>query len=142
MSGSAVVRGTGVFVDGRVCVWLWHILRQHAVDQHHRNGGGGIRPEVVQAIEDMRLAALEYSTRQQAVSALGQVPRTSGDMESPCARAEQDDLTANELANLLHVTARHARRLAADAGIEPRATRPCRWSRADVAVLLEHRRPA
>ncbi|MCU1669505.1 MAG: hypothetical protein JWP40_2432 [Blastococcus sp.] len=140
MTDSTVVRGAGVFIDGRVCSWLWPALRQLTVDTQRRNGAG-IRPEVTQAIEDMRAAALAYSTRQ-AMSVSGHVSRTSADMAATCARADEDDYTANELADALHCSPRHARRLATASGIEPRAVRPYRWRRADVAVLLEHRRPA
>lgn len=144
MSGSSsVVRGAGVFLDGRVCSLLWPALRQLTVDQQRRNGNGtGTRPEVVAAIEDMRMAALEYATQRQAMSVSGHVSRTSPDMAASCGRAEEDDFTANELADVLRCTPRHARRLAAAVGIEPRAVRPYRWARADVAVLLEHQRPA
>lgn len=137
-----VVRGSGVFLDGVTCLHLWRPLRQAIADAQQRDSAVTVRPEVAAALEDMRQAASEYLTAQQAMSAMGRNRRTSADITPLSLGAEQDDLTATELADALRCTPRHARRLAAEAGIEPRAVRPYRWAKADVAVLLEHRRPA
>lgn len=141
MSGSTVVRGSGVFLDGRTCLALWQPLRQ-AIAEAQQRDGGAVRPEVAEAVEAMRQAASDHLTHQQVMSAMGRNRRTSVDIAPLLLRADRDDLTAAELGELLHCTPRHARRLATDAGVQPRASRPYRWAKADVAVLLEQRPPA
>ena len=137
MSSSGVLRGTGVFLDGSVCEPLWRIIR---TELNRRRGDGGlVRPEIIQAVEALRLAASEYLT----MSAAGHVSRTSADLPAGLNHeAGQRDLTTQQLADLLHVGSRHARRVATAHGITPIDGPPYRWSRIDATALLEARRAA
>ena len=137
MNSSGVLRGTGVFLDGSVCEPLWRIIRTEL--NRRRGDGGMVRPEIIQAVEALRLAASEYLT----MSAAGHGSRTSADLPAVSNHeAAQRDLGTQQLADLLHVGARHARRIATAHGITPVDGPPYRWSRIDATALLESRRTA
>ena len=137
MSSSGVLRGTGVFLDGSVCEPLWRIIRAEL--NRRRGDGGMVRPEVALAVEALRQAASEYLT----MSVAGHVSRTSADLPAVSNHeAAQRDLTTQQLADLLHVGSRHARRVATTYGITPVDGPPYRWSRIDATALLESRRTA
>ena len=132
-----MLRGTGVFLDGSVCEPLWRIIRAEL--NRRRGDGGMVRPEVAQAVEALRQAASEHL----AMSATGHVSRTSADLPAVSNHeAGQRDLTTQQLADLLHVGPRHARRVATKYGINPIDGPPYRWSRIDATALLEARRAA
>ena len=138
MNSSGVLRGTGVFLDGSVCEPLWRIIR---TELNRRRGDGGlVRPEIIQAVEALRLAASEYLT----MSAAGHVSRTSADLLAVSNHeATQRDLSTQQLADLLHVSDRHARRVADTYGVSPvNDGPPYRWSRIDATALLESRHTA
>jgi hypothetical protein len=138
MSSSTVVRGSGALLGGDVCVTIWRILDAE-MKRRRRDGGSHIRPEVVAALECLRQAGSEYLSR--SMSAPGRNVRVSADLVPPSTR-EQDnrDLSTATLAELLCVSPRHTRRLAQQHGVTPVDGPPYRWSRAEVAVLLDQRR--
>jgi len=126
-----------VFLDGSVCEPLWRIIR---TELNRRLGDGGmVRPEIAQAVEALRQAASEYLS----MSAAGHVSRTSADLGAVSNHeVGQRDLTTQQLADLLHVSTRHARRIATNYGVTPVDGPPYRWSRIDATALLESRRAA
>ncbi|WP_433138716.1 hypothetical protein ACQPZ8_37460 [Actinomadura nitritigenes] len=125
----AVVQAGGVFLPAEVCYPLWRILRGWS--DRHRADGGQLRPELVAALDALRAAGL---THLGDVRVNGHPQRTSADIPPSSPR----DLTTGEMATALRCTERHARRLAAEAGITS-ATRG-RWRRDDVAELVATRR--
>jgi hypothetical protein len=137
MSSSSVLHGTGVLLDGSVCEPLWRIIQTEL--NRRRGDGGMVRPEIALAVEALRQAASEYLS----MSAAGHVSRTSADLPAVSNHeAGQRDLTTQQLADLPHIGARHARRVATTYGITPVGTPPYRWSRIDATALLESRRTA
>jgi hypothetical protein len=133
---AVVVQHAGVFLSGAVCEPLWRLLagelRRRAAD------GGTVRPEVGDAVEAMRLAASVHLAQQQ-MSAEGPVSGTS--VPALSLSNHDNELDTSGLAQLLHVTPRHVRRLAVRHGVPPTRCRPNRWSAADAAALVEaHRR--
>jgi hypothetical protein len=140
MSSSTVVRGSGALLGGDVCVAIWRILDAE-LRRRRRDGGLQIRPEVVAALECLRQAGSEYLSR--SMSAPGRIVRTSADLVRPSDRDRDNrDLSTARLAELLCVSPRHTRRLAQRHGITPVDGPPYRWSRADVAALLDQRAAA
>lgn len=118
----AVIASGGVFLPASVCHPLWLAIRAQLA--RHRANGGRIRPEVAAALDALRAASLAH------LSAPGPIPRTPADIESGSTR---ELVTTDQLAGRLEVTPRHARRLAAAAGIKPAARGL--WHRDDAAHL-------
>ncbi|MDQ1734608.1 MAG: hypothetical protein QOH56_859 [Pseudonocardiales bacterium] len=132
VSGSTVVSGAGAFLDGSVCEPLWRLVNDEL--SRRRRDGGQVRTEIAQAVETLRLAASTYL----ALSRAGQIAGTSPDIGPLSEHAKpRRDLSTAELAALLHVTPRHARRLATEHGLTPTCPSPYRWSRIDVAALID-----
>jgi hypothetical protein len=127
---SHVVRAGFAVIDGAACAGLWPILRRE-LDRHARDGGR-VRPEMRAAVEAMRAAALEF------VSANGHPGRTFADIGAESLVS--DVVSTAVLADRLGVSARHARRIAAAAGISPRGRGW--WAREDVDLLTGARAAA
>ncbi|MGW6456655.1 hypothetical protein ACWF94_12155 [Streptomyces sp. NPDC055078] len=106
----AVIEAGGVFLPAAVCHPLWLALRAQLA--RHRRDGGMVRPEVAEALDALRAAALVH------LSTYGHEPRTFADMSAGSTRGL---LSTGQLAVRLGVTERHARRLAAQAGVTPAA---------------------
>ncbi|WP_153531940.1 hypothetical protein [Actinomadura macrotermitis] len=116
----------GVFLPGEVCARLWPVLRAELA-RLLQDDGGRVRPEVAEAMEALRAAALAHA------SANGRPGRTCADIPSGWGR-DPGLVTSGELAGRLGVSERHARRLAAAAGITS-AGRGL-WLAEDVAALV------
>jgi hypothetical protein len=104
MTPPAVIPAGGVYVPAAVAYPLWLALRAEA--KRARANGRHLRPEVVQAIEELRAAAHGH------MSASPHHKRTL-----PQDRASDRLVTTEELSRRLGVTGRHVRRLAAAEGI-------------------------
>jgi hypothetical protein len=125
----AVQLGAGaVVIPGHLADPLWRVLRAH-LDRHRRDGGT-VRPEIVQLVDTLRAAALDYLT------ANGHPERTCPDITS--SSPEQAFVTTDELAGRLGVSTRQARRIAAHHLVEPVARGL--WNAEDVAALEVARR--
>lgn len=117
----------GVFLPGHLAEPIWRTLRED-INRRQRDGGT-VRPEIAQALDVLRLAALNH------LSANGPHPRTSADI--PPQSTTDRLMTTADLATRLRVTERHARRIAHAEGIKP-VTRNL-WDREDVAALAARR---
>lgn len=107
----AVIPGWGACLPASACRVLWPVLQAHY--RQHVAAGGEVYPVVLDALAAMRDAAQDH------MSARGHDSRTFADL----AGGSKGELICTEqLAVRLGVTPRHARRLAARAGVTP-ATR-------------------
>jgi len=127
---AAVIAAGGVFLPGHLAEPIWRTLRDDI--RRRERDGGRVRPEVGQALEVLRAAAMAH------LSTRGHEPGTFADItpQSP----QRPLLTTAELAARLRVTERHARRIAAVEQVQPVARNL--WGREDVAALAERRRSA
>lgn len=116
-----------MFLPAALAEPVWRTLRDSI--RQRKGDGGRVRPEVEQALDVLRSAALAH------LSARGHDPGTPADIgsESP----QRPLLTTAELAARLQVTERHARRIAAAEQVQPVARNL--WDRADVAALAARR---
>ncbi|MFD9445910.1 hypothetical protein ACFWBR_35050 [Streptomyces sp. NPDC060006] len=119
----AVIAAGGVFLPAEVCHPLWLAVRAQLAQ--HRAQGGRVRPEVAAALDALRAASLAH------LSANGHPKRTSPDIE-PSSNREL--ISTEQLAVRLGVTMRHARRLAAQAGVTPAARNA--WHPDDAQYLV------
>lgn len=119
-----------MFLPAEVCHPLWLALRAQLA--RHRADGGHVRPEVVAAMDALRAAGLEHLT-----SPNGHTVRTSADIEPP---SDRELISTEQLAVRLRVTPRHARRLAAQAGVTPAARNA--WHPDDAQHLAQTQRKA
>lgn len=126
----AVIAEGAVILPASVAYPLWRILRREL--DRHRADGGQIRPDIAAALDTLRAAAHHH-----AMTANGQAGRTSADTAPP---SPPELITTQQLADRLGCTERHARRLAAAAGIQA-AARGC-WHRDDVLHLARTRQEA
>ncbi|WP_344113918.1 hypothetical protein [Nocardioides humi] len=119
-------------IEGEACEPIWQILRAEIARQ--QRNGGQVRPAVARAVERLRKGAQDHLTLQ-AMFAREHVsgPVTNITPES----ATSELISTNELADRLHVTPTHARRLARDAGIEPAARNA--WRPVDADQLVTQR---
>lgn len=124
---AALVAAGGVFLPAFLAEPIWRVLLEDI--QRRQRDGGQVRPEVAQALEVLRAAALAY------MSARGPDLRTFPDMAAESTPKRL--LTTADLATRLRVSERHARRIAKAEGIEPAARNL--WAREDVAALAVHR---
>ncbi|WP_327008546.1 hypothetical protein OHA72_15595 [Dactylosporangium sp. NBC_01737] len=122
----AVIGAGGVFIPGHLCEPVWRALCAELA--RHRATGARVRPETAAVVDALRQAAADHLA---AMSAHGHEPRTSVDLDA--SSPQRALLTTGHLAARLGISERHARRLAAAAGIQP-ATRNA-WHPADVAAL-------
>ncbi|MCX4972183.1 hypothetical protein [Streptomyces sp. NBC_00620] len=106
----SVIAAGGVFLPAEVCHPLWLALRAQLMQ--HRAEGGRVRPEVAAALDALRAASQAH------MSANGHSARTSVDIEPS---SDRELISTEQLAVRLRVTERHARRLAAQAGVTPAA---------------------
>jgi hypothetical protein len=133
---STHVTTAAALIEGAACEPIWRIasaeIRRRQID------GGLVPPHVQRALEALRAAAQSHlnQQREQAMSARGQGFRAKADMTPESAVGEL--ITTEQLADQLRVTARHARRLASEAGIEPAARNA--WRPTDVDALVIQRR--
>lgn len=123
---SSVIRAPGAFIAGPACGPLWRFL-QRAVAERQRDGAR-VRPELHEALDALRLAALEHTT------ATGHAGRTLPDIEASSLSVV---VSTSTLADLLLVGERQARRLAAAEGITPLARGV--WRREDATALAATR---
>ncbi|MGW0630149.1 hypothetical protein [Streptomyces sp. NPDC002758] len=125
-----MIAAGGVFLPAEVCYPLWHVLRDHL--GRHRANGGRVRPEVAAALDALRAAGLTH------MSAGGHEPPASADIRPS---SDRELIRTEQLAVWLGVSERHARRLAAQAGVTPAARNA--WHPDDVQHLVRtHRRTA
>lgn len=103
---SAVIAAGGVFLPAEVCHPLWLAVRAQLA--RHRADGGQIPPNIADALDALRAAALDH------LSMNGPTERTQADIEP---RSTRELVTTEALANRLGVTGRHVRRLAAQHGV-------------------------
>ena len=125
----AVIPGWGVCLPASACRVLWPVLQAHY--RQHVAAGGEVYPLVLDALTAMRDATQDH------MSAHGHDSRTFADLT---AGSKSELICTEQLAVRLGVTPRHARRLAARAGITP-ATRNA-WSPDDIRRINEHRSAA
>ncbi|MDX2703952.1 hypothetical protein PV350_13930 [Streptomyces sp. PA03-6a] len=129
----AIIEAGGVFLPASVCHPLWLALRTQLA--RSRAEGGAVRPEIVSAMNALRSASLAHHAGMSATN--GQPERTFADIDAP---SDRELIRTEQLAVRLGVTQRHARRLAAWAGVTP-AKRNA-WHPDDVAHLVRIRRTA
>lgn len=127
MDQAAVIATGGVFLPGHLAEPLWRVLRTEI--GRRRADGGQVRPDMAQALDVLRAAAVAH------MSAQGHDSRTLADMGAPCE--EKPLVSTSDLATRLGVTERHARRVARTEGVEPAGRNL--WHRADVAALETRR---
>jgi hypothetical protein len=130
----------GVFINGAMADPVWRVLSEDL--RRRMRDGGQVRPEYAEVIETLRLAAASYLAGVN-VRPGGPISGGLADIEPGLQRDHRTaaaELSTDELAARLHVTERHARRLAAEHGIEPVGRN--RWAALDVAALVESRKPA
>lgn len=108
--GPALIAAGGAFLPGSVCDPIWRVLRAEL--DRRRADGGRVRPEVAEALNVLRAAALAHLT-----SATGHAERTREDIGA--SSPEQALITTDQLAARLGVTPRHARRIAEDEQVRP-----------------------
>lgn len=121
---AALVTVGGAFVPAHLAETVWRVMRAEL--QRRRDDGGRIRPDVAQLLDVLRAAAMAH------LSLHGHDPRTFADL-GPESQVKTRLMTTEQMAVRLHCSTRHARRLAAEHGIEPVARDT--WDREDVAVL-------
>ncbi|MET7752592.1 hypothetical protein [Micromonospora sp. NPDC005367] len=127
---AAVIAAGGAFLPAHVCEPVWRVLRT-AIDRQ-RADGYQIRPEIADALDALRAAAVAHLTD---MSAHGRDLRTSEDLDASSPSPAL--LTTAALAIRLGVTERHARRIATAEGIQPAARNA--WHREDVTALVARR---
>ncbi|WP_433361930.1 hypothetical protein ACQPZX_29405 [Actinoplanes sp. CA-142083] len=128
---AAVAIGGGVWLAPALAEPVWRALR--AEIERRRADGGMVRPEVAQALDALREAALRYLT-----DANGPISRTSADIDPSSAASASAVLPTSTLADHLGVSPRHVRRLAKVEGIAP--LRRNQWAAEDAAALVARRR--
>lgn len=111
---------------------LWRALCKHSNDL--TKSGARLRPDVRDAIEALRASAMQHLA-EPSMSANGHGVSDIADM--PAESAMSDMVSTSGMAELLGVGERHARRLAADLGIEPVGRGV--WRREDVHRINESR---
>lgn len=124
---AAVIEAGGVYLPAHACYPLWLAIRRDLDRQ--RADGGHLRPDVVDAVNAIRAAAMSH------VSATGPDLRTFVDID---AESDRGPITTADLAGRLGVSDRHVRRLAAAEGIEPLARGL--WRREDADHIARTRR--
>lgn len=125
---AALIAAGGVFLPGHLAEPIWRTLREDIT--RRQRDGGRIRPEVAQALEVLRAAAMAY------LSADGHDVRTFADIGPESTAAPL--MTTADLAARLGVSDRHARRIAHAEGIKPVARNL--WHREDAAAMVARRR--
>ncbi|MFD0138021.1 hypothetical protein ACFVIL_29275 [Streptomyces sp. NPDC127159] len=125
----AVIAAGGVYLPANACRILWPVLQAHY--REHVASGGDVYPVVQDALTAMRAAAHDH------MSARGRDSRTSADITGAL---KGELIRTEQLAFRLGVSERHARRLAAQAGVTP-ASRNA-WLPEDADHLVQtYRRP-
>lgn len=131
---SFAVRHGGAFLAGELCGPLWRELRRWLESREVRDGTRATPdPVLAEALDALRQGAVDYS----AMSANG---RSYGHPAPLEPLSETQLVTTQEMAMLLHVGERQARRLAARAGVIAVARNA--WRRVDVLALAQSRREA
>ncbi|WP_371551703.1 hypothetical protein OG266_39480 [Streptomyces sp. NBC_00554] len=125
----AIIAAGGVYLPAEVCHPLWLALRAQLAQ--HRAEGGRVRPEVAAAMDTLRAASLAH------MSTHGPTSRTPADIERP---SDRELISTEQLAVRLRVSERHARRLAAQAGVTPAARNA--WHPDDAQYLVNSHRKA
>jgi len=129
---STAITTAAAVIEGDACEPLWKIVRAEIL--RRQRDGGAVRPSVQRAMDALRAAAQAHLA-QQAMSAREHVP---GPVANMAAESIPELVTTQAMADRLHVTPTHARRIAAATGIEPIA-RNC-WRTTDVDALVTIRR--
>jgi hypothetical protein len=131
---AAVITGSGVFIDGSLCVPLWRHLQTDLTKL--QRDGGRVRPEIVECIEVLRAASINHLQ----ANPIGPSDTTSSDIVT-LLKSEEETISTRDLADTLKVSPRHTLRLIEEVGINPVCPRPYRWATTDVALLIaDHRR--
>lgn len=121
---SFVITG-GVYLAPDVCLPIWRMLQREAATRLNRDGVR-LAPEVQEAMQALRSAAQAF------VSSNGHPERTSADI-AVASVTEPEVLTTSELAGLLKVGEKQARRIAEKQAITPIARGL--WSMTDARHL-------
>jgi hypothetical protein len=132
---STHITTAAALIEGDACEPIWRIVRAELA--RHQRDGGQVRPSVQRALDALRGAAQAH-LEQQAMSVRGQGSRSIADIAPESVVGEL--VSTEQLADRLRVSARHARRLASEAGIEPAARNA--WRPTDVDALILDRRSA
>lgn len=125
---SVAIRYGGAVIDGASCEALWRFLRP-AVTEHER-AGAQLRPEMREAVEAIRLAAMDHL----AMSAAGHVRGHRARLEP---LSDTSVVTTAEFAQIVGVVPRQVLRLAASNGLAPLARNA--WRRTDALSLATDR---
>ncbi|MET7705448.1 hypothetical protein [Micromonospora sp. NPDC005413] len=124
---ASLIAAGGVFLPGHLAEPIWRTLREDIA--RRQRDGGRVRPEVTQALEVLRAAAMAH------LSAHGHDARTFTDARPQLPPTPL--VTTADMATRLKVTERHARRIAHAEGVKPVARNL--WDREDVAALVARR---
>jgi hypothetical protein len=103
--------------------------------QRRRNNGIQVRPDLSRASDVLRMGMLLHLVSARTDTG-ADISRANADMATELSRTQL--VTTQDLAHRLDVTARHARRIAQEEGIEPAARNA--WDPEDVAALVANRR--
>lgn len=133
MTESSAIVTAAALVEGDACEPIWRIVRAE-LDRRQRDGGQ-VRPSVQRALDALRAAAQAHLTQQQ-MFAHEHVPRAVTNM---APESIPELVSTQELADRLHCTPTHARRLAAAAGIESAARNAWRTTDANTLALAADR---
>ncbi len=133
MAVSFLIDEPVLLVAGRDVVYLWDLVRR---DLGQRKLDGRAVPRHIVAVAEMLRDVTAAQTRDEAreMSARGHLSRTSADMATGLI---SELLSTREMAERLRVGDRQARRLAAEAGIEPAARNA--WRARDIEALIVER---
>lgn len=129
---SVPILTAAALIEGEACEPIWRIVQAEL--RRLERDGGQVRPAIQRAVEVLRAAAQAHLS-QQAMSANGPLSSAIADI-TPESIPEL--VSTQELADRLHCTPRHARRLATKAGIEPAARSA--WRTIDANALVADRR--
>ena len=134
---SVAVTTAGAFIEGDACEPIWRIVREEVA--RRQRDGGRLRPSVQRALDALRSGASAHLVMQQMFAA-GHASGPAANMPTESIPTTPDLVTTQAMADRLHCTPTHARRLAAAAGIEAVTTNA--WRATDVDALVLERKTA
>lgn len=132
---STAITTAGAFIEGDACEPIWRIVRDELV--RRQRDGGQVRPSVQRALDALRGGASAHLAMQQ-MFAREHVSGPVANMPAESIPTVPELVTTQTMADRLHCTPTHARRLAASAGVEAVATNT--WRATDVDALVLERK--